>query len=104
MPSKNRRQFIKESLEAGAVAGLTALAAGAANAQTAQSSDQVAGANDRLRVALIGCGGMGRNDLRQMLKIKNVECVALCDVDDTQAAQVQKMGETDNGQHPQPGT
>jgi len=68
MPSKNRRQFIKETLEATA-AGLTALAA---NAATAQSSDQVAGANDRLRVGLIGCGGMGRNDLRQMLKIKNV--------------------------------
>src|SRR5436853_5386447 len=98
MPSKNRRQFIKETLEATAAAGLTALAA---NTATAQSNNNVAGANDRLRVALIGCGGMGRNDLRQMLKIKNVECVALCDVDDTQSAQVQKMVDTDNGQHPQ---
>jgi predicted dehydrogenase len=98
MPSKNRRQFIKQTLEATAAAGLTTLAAGAA---TAHSGDQVAGANDRLRVALIGCGGMGRNDLRQMLKIKNVECVALCDVDDAQSAQAQKMVENDYSQHPQ---
>ena len=99
MPSKNRRQFIKETLEAtAAAASLTALSAGAA---TAQSSDRVIGANDRLRVGLIGCGGMGRNDLRQMLRNKNVECVALCDVDDEQAARAQKMVESDYAQHPQ---
>src|SRR6201995_3399538 len=101
MPSKNRRQFIKETFEAGAAAGLTALAANSVTAQTAQSSNNISGANDRLRVALIGCGGMGRNDLRQILRNANVECVALCDVDDEQAARAQKMIETDNNQHPQ---
>ncbi|HEY9232002.1 MAG TPA: Gfo/Idh/MocA family oxidoreductase [Blastocatellia bacterium] len=98
MPSKNRRQFIKQSLEATAAAGLTALTATGA---TAQSNNNVAGANDRLRVGLIGCGGQGRGDLRQMLKIKNVECVALCDVDDEQSARAQKMVESDYSQHPQ---
>jgi len=99
MPSKNRRQFIKETLEAtAATASLTALSGTLA---TAQSNNNVAGANDRLRVGLIGCGGQGRGDLRQMLRIKNVECVALCDVDDAQSAQAQKMVETDTGQRPQ---
>lgn len=101
MPSKNRRQFIKKSLEAGvAAAGLAALAPGAANAQTAQSNNNVIGANDRLRVGLIGCGGQGRGDLRQMLRIKNVECVALCDVDDEQTGRAQKMVEGEPEQHP----
>ena len=101
MPSKNRRQFIKDTLEASAAAaGLTALNAASAKGQTAQSTNSISGANDRIRVALIGCGGMGRNDLRQMLRIKNIECVGVCDVDDEQAGRAQKMVETDYQQHP----
>ncbi|HKQ04801.1 MAG TPA: Gfo/Idh/MocA family oxidoreductase [Blastocatellia bacterium] len=99
MASKNRRQFIKQSLEAGAAAA--AYTALSATGVAAQSTNNVAGANDRLRVGLIGCGGQGRGDLRQILKLKNVECVALCDVDDEQAARAQKMVEGDYSQHPQ---
>jgi predicted dehydrogenase len=44
------------------------------------------GANDRIRVALIGCGGMGIGDLRDFLRVKNVECAGLCDVDDARIA------------------
>jgi predicted dehydrogenase len=50
----------------------------------------VAGANDRIRVALIGCGGQGAFDLRNSLRIKNVQCVALCDPDDRQVERVAK--------------
>jgi predicted dehydrogenase len=56
----------------------------------ASSTDQVAGANERIRIALIGCGGMGRTDLRDFVKLPGVQCVALCDVDDAQAAVAQK--------------
>lgn len=48
----------------------------------AQVSSNVTGANDRIRVALIGCGGMGRGDLAVFLQNSEVDCVALCDVDD----------------------
>jgi predicted dehydrogenase len=48
----------------------------------------VAGANDRIRVGLIGCGGQGSYDLRNALRIKNVQCVALCDPDDRQVERV----------------
>lgn len=78
-----RRNFLLGS----AGAGLTASALGAQNAGAASN---VAGANDRIRVALIGCGGMGSGDLRDFLKIKNTECVALCDPDDRQAAKAAK--------------
>src|SRR5262245_33964046 len=33
---------------------------------------------------------MGRYDLRDCLKIKNIECVALCDVDDSQVVEIVK--------------
>jgi predicted dehydrogenase len=71
--SKSRREFLRASGIAASVA--------AAMPSTA-SAARVIGANDRIRVALIGCGGMGRSDLRDFLKVKNVQCVALCDVDE----------------------
>lgn len=38
--------------------------------------------NDKIGVGLIGCKGMGFSDLTSMLKMSEVEVVALCDVDD----------------------
>jgi predicted dehydrogenase len=37
--------------------------------------------SDQVRVGVIGVNGMGFNDLGSILKIPEVECVALCDVD-----------------------
>jgi predicted dehydrogenase len=83
--ARDRRDFLKKTLTAGA--GSTAWLAGrAASAQTVASAAQAAGANDRIRLALIGCGGMGRSDLLAMLRTRQADCIALCDVDDTQSA------------------
>jgi predicted dehydrogenase len=38
-------------------------------------------ANDRLRVGVIGCNGMGFSDLRSMMRRPEVDCIAICDVD-----------------------
>ena len=38
-------------------------------------------ANDKIGVGLIGCNGMGFDDLKAFLRNPEVECVALCDVD-----------------------
>jgi predicted dehydrogenase len=43
--------------------------------------------NDRIGVGLIGCKGMGWNNLTSMLKMSEIACVALCDVDDAVLAQ-----------------
>jgi predicted dehydrogenase len=89
MKTTSRRKFLKESVAAGsAAAGLSILNPKQTQAQNATSS--ILGANDRIRVALIGCGGQGSGDLRAMLRIKNIECVALCDVDDAQSAKTLK--------------
>jgi predicted dehydrogenase len=86
MTPASRRKFLKDSVGLGA-AGAALVAA--RPAASAASSDQVEGANDHIRIALIGCGGMGRANLRDFLKVKNVRCVALCDVDDAQVAKTQ---------------
>lgn len=40
-----------------------------------------AGANNRVRVAIIGIHGMGKNHLAEYLKLPDVEVAALCDID-----------------------
>jgi predicted dehydrogenase len=85
MPALNRRQF----LGASAAAGLAApLALG--------DEARKVGANDKLTVALVGCGGMGRGDLADFMKLPDFDVVALCDPDPGQLKgaleQVKKAG------------
>jgi predicted dehydrogenase len=51
--------------------------------------------SDRINVGLIGCNGMGFNDLTKFLDHPEVECLALCDIDEgvlnKRAAEVEKM-------------
>ena len=63
-----RRRF----LQAGAV-GLGSLLA---------SRPAWAGANNRVRVAVIGINGMGRNHIRAFSQLPDVDVVAICDVDE----------------------
>jgi predicted dehydrogenase len=67
-----RRQFVRN---------LTGAAA-----WTALSARRIAGANDRVVLGLIGCGGRGRTVMREMLRDSNTEFAAACDVYDTNAA------------------
>jgi predicted dehydrogenase len=46
-----------------------------------------AGANDRIRVAIIGMGGRGRDHMRDCAKISGVEVAAFCDPDETRMAE-----------------
>ena len=39
--------------------------------------------SDTLRVALVGCRGMGFYDLQNALKVPGVQCIALCDIDNS---------------------
>ena len=51
-------------------------------------------ANDKIRVALIGCRSMGWADLSDFMRYPEVDCVALCDVDrnilQNRAAEIEK--------------
>jgi predicted dehydrogenase len=52
-------------------------------------------AADKVRVGLIGCNSMGWANLREHAALPEVECVALCDIDqsvlDKRAAELEKM-------------
>lgn len=69
-----RRDFIKDTakVSAGAAAGLGVLA---------KSTASWAGANDRVRVAILGIRGRGRDHMKGWNRQKNVEIATLCDID-----------------------
>ncbi|MGH9832760.1 MAG: Gfo/Idh/MocA family protein [Blastocatellia bacterium] len=65
-----RRDFIKQSI----ATGIT----------TAAASSNILGANDRIRVGVIGPGRQGRGVMRTFMGNRDVRIVALCDVYDPQ--------------------
>jgi predicted dehydrogenase len=79
----SRREFLGTS---------TLAAAAAMSAVSARTARAAGGANERLRVALVGCGSRGRADAHAILKVggADVELVALCDVDKRQSAATAK--------------
>jgi len=67
----NRRDFMKQAALSTASAGLAVSVVGAARA---------VGANDKIRVGVIGTGGEGRSVMAEFLKQPDAEVVAVCDV------------------------
>src|SRR4051794_3813040 len=80
----NRRDFIAKG-----GMGLSALTTIPASSLFASS--RVIGANDRIRIGLIGCGDRGQEDLKSALRQKNVECVAVADVYSRRREQVKSF-------------
>src|SRR5215467_7602218 len=66
MPNNTRRDFIKK--------------AGAGAALLASASARVLGANDRVRVGMIGVGARGQDLLKQLLQVHNADLVAVADI------------------------
>ncbi|MEQ8881021.1 MAG: Gfo/Idh/MocA family oxidoreductase [Cyclobacteriaceae bacterium] len=72
-----RRKFIRESSLIGA--GSLALGSGLIHASPLIKNPLPK--SDKLRFGVIGCNGMGWSDTRSLLKMDDVELVAICDVD-----------------------
>lgn len=66
----SRREFLRDS----ALAGAGAVALGGL------APARVLGANDRIRLAVLGSGERAQYDMSQFMKIPSVEVVAICDV------------------------
>lgn len=58
------------------------------------------GPNESIRVALIGCGGMGLGDLKTFLAYPEVQCPVVCDVDDAHTGAAIQLVEGARGQKP----
>jgi predicted dehydrogenase len=69
-PTLNRRQFLKRTVAASAMVSLPARLHSAA-----------AGANDDIRVAVVGIRSRGQDHLKNYLSLRGVRVVAVCDVD-----------------------
>jgi predicted dehydrogenase len=81
-----RRKFIKNTL-----AGAAAI-----NAPLILNAN-IKGANDRMRVGVIGIRGMGQYHIRNYSELNNVEVAAVCDVDENLFAGVIKNNLSDKG-------
>jgi predicted dehydrogenase len=80
----HRRQFLKQST---AAAGSLPVLLGAALAPFARKARAAEpGAAGKVRVALIGSGGMGRGDLECFFGNPEVTCPVICDIDDAMLA------------------
>lgn len=81
MITVNRRAFLQTSAAATIVTTATKPVAVRA----------AKGANDKIRIALIGCGGRGTHDAKLFQNTANVEVTAVCDVDDNRRESVGKL-------------
>jgi predicted dehydrogenase len=74
-----RRSFLARTGQAAAAVGLGLAAP--ARQSFAQPGGRVIGANDRIRMGVIGCGGQGRSNMRSFMRRSDLDIVACCDVD-----------------------
>ena len=83
----SRRSFIKQAAT-GVAAGVTFL----------PNKASWAGANERVRVAVMGINGMGQSHIGSYMDLENVQVAALCDVDERLFKPRIKTHFTDKGQ------
>lgn len=70
------------------------LSGAAGSVWTARSYSAVIGANDRIRVGVIGCGGMAQGHMRSMVRVReqdNFEFTAVCDLYDKRVQQAKDI-------------
>ena len=86
----SRREFLK------AGAAVAAVAAVPGRLHASGLPGRVLGANDRVRVGIVGLRGRGENHIKAYGALPNVEIASLCDIDDNvmreRLAQVRSMG------------
>ena len=89
MNKLTRRRFMQASVVSVGVAGAAGAAARAAGPLSVLTGLAPArlGANEKIRAALIGSGGMGRGDMMTFLPNKEVDFIVICDVDDKMLAE-----------------
>ncbi len=82
----NRRDFLTTGTGLAALSGITFIT----------RPERVFGANDRVRVAVLGLHGQGFEHVREYAKLPNAEVAAICDVDEAvlngRLAEMEKMG------------
>ena len=94
-----RREFFRSSTKA--VAGATALVSGVNPAVGAMHLSERVSPNDRIGIAAVGIGGMGKSNLHDFLRVPEVECLALADVDEKHLEEGLMIVEEARGKRPE---
>jgi predicted dehydrogenase len=98
MSSLSRRKFLGKSALA---AGLAPLAwSGVTGPWVRSVRAGEPGANSKVRLGVIGCGGMGQGDLECFFLNPEVDCVVICDVDDARLAKGVEICEAKRSKQP----
>ena len=85
-----------------AAAGAAVGAAGAAlPAAGAGRAVQKVGANDKIAIGVIGCGGQGKADLGAFLRVPEIECRAVAEVDEERLGEAVKIVTAARGRNPE---
>ena len=82
---KSRRDFIQKSSLIGLGSGLIGSFPNFLIAKDLKNNSP----NDTINFGVIGCNGMGWSNMKSILKNKNTNCIALCDVDDSVLVKLQ---------------
>jgi len=98
MSKITRRNFLDSSAKVSA--GVAAARIGTSLAATPAVRTAPGDPVDKIHVALIGSGGMGRGDLGDFLRLDEVECLAIADVDDRQVEHGARLVEEKRGSRP----
>lgn len=93
MSRLTRRGFLNKSLLAAGTAGaINTVAQGGPSTLLRRASSSILGANERIRIGVIGTGGQGRHDLMTFFKHdKSLDVPVICDVDDAMMDETQKL-------------
>ena len=84
MNNDDRRTFLKS----------TALGVATATTVSAITAKRAAGASQKIRLALIGCGGRGSGVSRDFATLSGVEFAYVCDPDSARAADAVRLRKT----------
>jgi predicted dehydrogenase len=76
----SRRRFINDTSKVIAATGLSSLAPAGMFASVRKNKFSP---NEKITIGLVGAKNMGFGDLKNALKQPNVECAAICDIDDS---------------------
>ncbi len=99
MLKKTRREFLGNSTMA--LAGASVLIPGFdPSIEVYADSRKKVSPGDKISIGLVGCGGMGKSDLRSFLRNDEVECLAIADVDEKHLADGIKIVERARNKKP----
>src|SRR5262249_26973086 len=84
MTQLSRRKFLEKSTITTAFAPLALGALSGPFVRSARADEPAA--SEKIRLGIIGCGGMGQGDLECFFLNPEVDCAVVCDIDDAHIA------------------